>query len=344
MLYGRLVYGKPGKPKGYANIGDNIQTFAINVIYDHLGIDKSQIVELNRQDFSTYDGEDVIVPMNAWFGYTDDKRPFSDKIHPVFIGYHNMGDALPNMDKYGAIGCRDEYTYNKLKKLGFDAYLSGCMTILFPKREKNPEKGRVFIVDLPQSVIKLIPEDVKKDAIYLSHEVRIENNDGSEKTPKQIEQIAVDYLKRYDEEATLVITSRLHCAMYCIARGINVIVARDSVDERFQFMDKYMKIFTPDNMKDVDWNGYVVDLEDIKKEILEFAGKAVLGIDDVESRKKIHEFYMDRERVQIKHSFWVTTYEKLHRICPNLADFIREKILFKYTIVYNSRTNSDEIK
>lgn len=344
MLYGRLVFGKPGKPKGYVNIGDYIQTFAIDVIYEHLGIDKSQIVDIDRHDLSTYDGEEVVLPLNAWFGYTDDKLPLSEKIHPVFLGYHNMGDALPDMNKYGALGCRDEYTYNRLKKRGLDAYVSGCMTVLFPRREKQPEKEGIFIVDLPQSVINIIPENIRKKATYLSHEIKIVNDDGSEKTPAQLEQISADYIKRYEDEATLVITSRLHCAMLCLSKGINVIIARDSVDERFQFIDKFIKIYTPDNIDKVDWNGYAPDLEDFKKELLEYAGKTVSGIDDKEYRKKLHEFYMDRERVKIKHSFSVTAYEKLHKICPDLADFIREKILFKYTIAYNSRINSDDVK
>lgn len=344
MLYGRLVFGKPGKPKGYVNIGDYIQTFAVDVIYKHLGIDSENIVNINRHELSTYDGEDVILPLNAWFGYGEDKMPFSPKIHPVFLGYHNMNDPLPNMEQYGYIGCRDEYTYNIMKKNGISAYISGCMTVLFPKRESRPEKEGVFFVDLPQSVINRIPEDIKKNAHYLTHEIKIQNDDGSEKSHETIEQITVDLMNKYESEATLVITSRLHCAMVCLAKGINVIVLRDSVDERFQFLDKFLKIYTLDNIDEVNWEGTVLDLEDFKRRLIEFAGKTVQGIEDLEYQKKLHEFYMDRERVKIKHSFSVTAYEKLHKVCPNLADFIREKILFKYTIAYNSRINADDVK
>jgi exopolysaccharide biosynthesis predicted pyruvyltransferase EpsI len=54
--------------------------------------------------------------------------------------------------------------------------------------------------------------------------------------------IAQEYLDRYRKEAKLVITSRLHCALPCIAMGIPVIVMGDHRDKRLQLVEEFTKI------------------------------------------------------------------------------------------------------
>lgn len=336
MLYGRLVYGKPGKPKGYVNIGDYIQTFAIDCVYEYMGIDRQHIVNIDRHDLRVYDGDDVILPLNAWFGYKEDFMLFSDKIHPVFIGFHNLDHSVcPKLSPYEPIGCRDEATYHILAENGVAAYISGCMTVLFPKRNVDPIAGKVFLVDLPENVIRVIPNEIVSKAVYVSHEVAINESADDEQERKRIEKVARQTLQMYRDEAALVITSRLHAALPCIAMGIPVIILRDGVDERFTFLDKFIKIYNIRDKKalhEINWKGVTVDIEEFKHLVMMCACDSIKGVLQPQTYSRIHDYYMDRVRTPIAVNYKVRAYETLHKKCPDLADFIRDKILFRFTI------------
>ena len=336
MLYGRLTYCRPGKPKGFVNVGDYFQTFAIDYIYANMGIAHSEIINIDRHALESYVGEAVTLPLNAWFGYREDTCRFSKNIKPVFIGYHNLDKNVNiEMSQYGMIGCRDEATYQVLSRAGIHAYISGCMTVLFPKRDLTPQKEKIFLVDLPQSVMKIIPGEIKEKAELISHEIRIDENADDAHEQRRLEAKAREILIRYREEATLVITSRLHAALPCMAMGIPVILLREGVDERFTFLDKFIPIY---NTKDkevltkIKWQGHTTDIEQFKKELISCACEAIKGTLSEQKAMGIHDCYMDRDRTEISIPFMVKAYENLHRQFPGLADFIREKILFRFTI------------
>lgn len=336
MKYGRLVFGKPGKPKGYQNIGDYFQTFAIDLIYREMGISQDQIINVDRHDLSTYEGEQIVLPLNAWFGYQEDSCIFSEKITPVFIGYHNLDKKSAHLlSKYGLIGCRDEATFQIISKEGVQAYISGCMTVLFPKRKKEPKKKKVFLVDLPRSVQRVIPSEIKNKAEWVSHEIPINEHNSHEREIKRLEDEARRMLLRYKDEATLVITSRLHAALPCMAMGIPVILLREGIDERFSFVEKFLPIYNITNRKEIEkvnWSGSCPDIEKFKEDVMRCACSAVEGTLHEQMSGKIHDYYMKRERASIDIPFRVRMYELVHRRFPNLADFIREKILFRFTI------------
>lgn len=336
MLYGRLTYCRPGKPKGFVNIGDYIQTFAIDYIYKYMEIPEDKIINIDRHALRSYTGEEVILPLNAWFGYKDDTGEFSKYIRPVFIGYHNLNKNInKKMNQYGIIGCRDEGTYQVLSQKGIHAYISGCMTVLFPKRDIKPEKEKVFLVDLPQTVLKVIPKDIKEKAEYVSHEIQLSENINDSQEQRRLEKIAQEILQKYRNEATLVITSRLHAALPCMAMGIPVILLREGVDERFTFVDKFIPIYNikdKDILKKINWKGQALDIEKFKKQVMDCACEAIRGTLNDQTAGKIHEYYMDCERTPISIPFRVKAYESIYRRFPDLADFIREKILFRFTI------------
>ena len=173
MLYGRIVY--PANPNiasdaQYINVGDIFQTLAWDMVYDRCGIPSDRIVNISRYDLRTYDGEDVLLPLNGWFGTGrgGELFPLSPHIHPLFIGYHNIHakDAMC-LPKDAVIGCRDEKTLECVSPYVSDAFLSGCMTILFPRREFAPENGKVFIVDVSAKTRKAIPPEILHGAQLL---------------------------------------------------------------------------------------------------------------------------------------------------------------------------------
>lgn len=55
--------------KGEGNIGDCIQTIAVcNALNESDILLHSSLINLNRDDIRNYTGEEVILPMQAWYG------------------------------------------------------------------------------------------------------------------------------------------------------------------------------------------------------------------------------------------------------------------------------------
>ena len=171
MKYGRLVFSREFVSSStVCNVGDFVQTLAIDLLYKEMGIAKEDTVDIPFQSLASYKGEKVLLPLNGYFYYNREypSFPLSEDITPVFLGLYTTSKEYLKHSSFwknaGVIGCRDEATYEAVKKNGYDAYLTGCMTVLFPKREKAPENGKVFIVDAHPSIDAYIPEEIKKNA------------------------------------------------------------------------------------------------------------------------------------------------------------------------------------
>ena len=337
MQYGRIVY-TPGpmlrSGDRYVNVGDTFQTLAVDLVYDTLGIPQSIRKDVERHTLREYDGEDVILPMNGWFGTGRGGEifPLSPHIRPVWFGYHNVTKAdAQHIPKDVPIGCRDEKTFDLIRGYTDRAFLSGCLTILFPTRERVPENGKVFIVDVADKIAASVPADLRKNAVLLSHEVLFHTDAEPSEEIRRIENISREYICRYRDEASLVITSRLHCAMACIALGVPVIVMRDSFDERYAFVEKFIPLYAAGEFDRINWNPSPVDTQYIKAETMRTAC-ALLSGEDIPAENALHAFYMDRTRHAISKPFMVKAYDAVRDVSPALADFIREKILFRFTI------------
>ena len=76
-------------------------------------------------------------------------------------------------------------------------------------------------------------------------------------------------IKRYRDEAKLVITSRLHCLSPCLAMGIPVIGLFSNITPRMGWIDKLIPLYTIDDMDIIDWNGKVIHFEDVKDRLID---------------------------------------------------------------------------
>jgi len=203
--------------------------------------------------------------------------------------------TVPNSIRYfklhEPIGCRDYYTRDLLRGKGVDAYFSGCLTLTLGHvaasrihiiKEPNNE---ILLVDLDQEAINALPHDIQKCAIILTH-----NSDlylikkmratvsGSNLLKRAIKrfggapvirisrqlrssdakmQLAKGLLQRY-AGAKLVITSRLHCALPCVAFSTPVFfVRRDLSDPRFKGLLEYLRAYSLNDFKkavqQIDW-------------------------------------------------------------------------------------------
>lgn len=143
--------------KDATNIGDYVQALASSQFQP--SIDGF----INREELSSYDGEESCVIMNGWFMHNPLHWPPSEKIRPLFVAFHlnssvadeMLSDAgVQYLKRFEPIGCRDTNTVRLLTQKGVSAYFSGCMTLtLGNKYYDNHDDGTVYFVDpiIPKS-------------------------------------------------------------------------------------------------------------------------------------------------------------------------------------------------
>lgn len=251
MKYGLLTYVEN---KRFFNVGDNIQSLAAKQFLPNID------VFLNREKLGDYKGEPVKLIMNGWFTHNTHNWVPSEDIDPVFVSFHMNNTAAPAMlsekgiaylKKHEPIGCRDQFTADTLKAKGIDAYFTGCLTLTldsykvddsergediyivdplysYPRPEKifyntkhtikNILNGTVFQLNKKNKHLKnFIGKDVLDTAEFINQEPPSNQYSDKEKF-----EMAEALLRKY-AKAKLVITSRIHCALPCLALGTPVI-------------------------------------------------------------------------------------------------------------------------
>jgi len=251
MKYGLLTYDEN---KRFFNVGDNIQSLAAKQFIPQVD------AFINREKLADYKGDKTKLILNGWFTHNTTNWVPSDDIDPVFVSFHMNNTAAPAMlsekgisylKKHQPIGCRDQFTADTLKEKGIDAYFSGCLTLTldtykvddsergddiyivdplysYPRPEKifynakhtvkNILNGTAFQLGKKQKhLTNFISEEVLRTAHFVNQEPPANTYSDEEKFA-----MAEDLLHKY-AKAKLVITSRIHCALPCLAMGTPVI-------------------------------------------------------------------------------------------------------------------------
>ncbi len=281
--YIKYQYSKEAGWDCTGNIGDCIQNIAVEELYKKAGISPDKLININRDSLPTYNGPQVRLVMQGWFADAHECFPFpwSDKIDPVFLGFHVnkmnntrerfvRDNVLRQMKAYEPIGCRDRNTRDFLKMFGLDAYFSGCMTLTFDTRKKTPRNGKIFIVDLQPKSLERLPDKIREKGDFsITHLYKFDKYPITEKAAKKFEDDARNILKRYKEEAKMVITSRIHVAMPCIAMGIPVVFICDHPsDERFDVLRGIIPVYRYRDVKYVNWKPGKVNINKLKNAII----------------------------------------------------------------------------
>lgn len=291
-----------------ANIGDQIQILTIDYLYEQMGVEKKDILYIDHEDLSTYNGPPVMLPVSMPLINSSSHgmaTMFSDNIKPVFFGLTMAKDTLDSDEisyykKFEPIGCRDEKAYTIMQKYGIHAYLGGCLTVALPKRRKNSKKqNKVFIVDIPEGLKKFIPNNIEKDAEYGTHIIYGNVSNARE--------ICIERYQQYKDEARVVITGLLHGAVPCMAFGIPVILARDYVSYRFGWVESLLNIYTPSQYADIDWSPDSLNIEDHKKVIRELFAKRMRGENADDEITYLNRFYMNRDKNEYVNDVFMTT-------------------------------------
>ncbi len=251
MKHGLLTY-EEGKEK--YNVGDYVQSLAARQFLPQ--VDQF----MNRERLAEYTGDDIKLIMNGWFTHNHSNWVPVDAIDPLFVSFHVNSTAAPFMlnqkgvdylKKHQPIGCRDKNTVKLLQEKGIEAYFTGCLTLTLDNykvddSERNdkiyivdpfynyPTKDKVFLTPkhtvksilngnafklnkIQKQLEKVVDAEVLKNAEYVTQVKPI----GSE-TDEEKFTYAEECLKKY-AKARLVLTSRIHCALPCLAMGTPVI-------------------------------------------------------------------------------------------------------------------------
>lgn len=247
------------------NIGDYLQFIVNGYLLRLMQVPEEEIVYLGFQELAEYAGEDVIFP----FCYSiidfvkDGKLVISEKIHPVFLAVTlSTVDKFMDVDlfledednrdyliKNGPIGCRDEITYGMLCKHKIPAYINGCMTAIFPRKDRRGEK--VLFVDAPRSLLPYIPEELWEACEFSTQQYYFSEEEI--KDYKQMFRFVCSKYEQYVNSAKLAVTSRLHVALPLAAMGIPVVLAKDNIDGRFSFIERYIPIYGKEDYANIDW-------------------------------------------------------------------------------------------
>ncbi len=251
MKYGLLKYDEN---KRFFNVGDNIQSLAAKQFLPKVDL------YLNREKLAEYEGDPMTLIMNGWFTHNTHNWVPNEKIKPVFVSFHMNNTAAPAMlsekgiaylKKHQPIGCRDQFTADTLKAKGIDAYFTGCLTLTLDSYKVNDSEreDKIYIVDplysypRPEKIFynakatirnilngsafklkkksnhlqKFISKEVLETAEFINQEPPSNTYSDSQKF-----EMAEELLNKY-ARAKLVITSRIHCALPCLALGTPVI-------------------------------------------------------------------------------------------------------------------------
>ena len=242
--YGLMVYNyyfdRKTPNEEAANIGDYIQSLAaLQYLPKNC---KPYLIDRDKVQF--YNGKKIKLIMAGWHCRLNGTLYISSKIDPIFTSYHfNDLTNLPsvyveNMKKFAPIGCRDYETRDVFIKYGINSYFTGCLTTTLDIDYAADEKERtneIIFVDYKfgenfraDRFISSLKAYNFSNITYLDHHFKLNL------TYVERFQLTKKLLDKY-ARAKLVITTRLHAALPCLAFNTPVILINKRFDnERFK--------------------------------------------------------------------------------------------------------------
>ena len=259
--FGLLVYEPQN---GAVNIGDYIQSLAAKQFLP--GVDSW----LNREKLNHIGkAERTRIILNGWFMHNPASWPPAPPVDPLTISFHINSSAASTMTsdesvkylkEHAPIGCRDTSTLALLLKHDVDAYFSACLTLTLKREDfckSDRPRNSVLVVDpvpglagwrqllrtpfeiarglkhsrfdqpgrLRMILKALLSPDLLNQARWLAHEVPARWTSHEKRFA-----LARKRLELY-ANARLVVTSRIHCALPCLAFGTPVIFLNSSASD-----------------------------------------------------------------------------------------------------------------
>lgn len=346
MKYGVITYARTKD----ISIGDSMMSLGVREIYKKMGVKDEDIINVYfgqdvqedyENSFLNYEGEYVILPMAMAMDYDNIRKdlfPLSRKIIPVFIGFTTFSRdgyvrCLHEYKQYGPFGCRDLQTMYSARQEGLDAYMLGCLSVQsVERREETDKQKKCYLVNVPEKLKAFMPRELSENVVEVDHQMEFDSNlSGKEAADKELE-VARNLLNEYRDNAKLVVTSKLHCALPCISMGIPTIVVKwkdrragmNFFDHRFTGLDKFMNIYNYDEFDQIDWYPPRPDIEAFKQKQLETAMMMIKAVYNKYNRLcEISDYFEGG-----KHSVYYSGIELGYLSTKQKEDFIKKKTRF----------------
>ncbi|MCW3846630.1 polysaccharide pyruvyl transferase family protein [Sphingomonas sp. LB-2] len=211
------------------NLGDEIQSIAARTWLPR--VDRL----VSREALDRDPGAEVAMILNGWFMHRPRHWPPHPRFAPLVTSLHLSrdrpggprafwnrtaaermlrGEGRAWLERHGPVGARDPSTLDLLQRAGIDAYHSGCLTLTLPR----PEVARgdaVIACDLGPAELAAL-RTVTSAPVVTTH------IDRATRDPHQRLEKAAALLDLY-ARAKAVVTSRIHCALPCLALGTPVL-------------------------------------------------------------------------------------------------------------------------
>ncbi len=256
MKYGIVAYSNS------INMGDEVQSLAAKRLLPSVDyyIDRSDI---NKR----VSDEEILLICNGWFTGAPSNWPPAENIIPLFISFHVTNSnkskkLIPSAklkdyySKFGPVGCRDLLTLELFRTAGIEAYYSGDLTLTL-ENEFSERTDDILLVDplrhnytaeYRNEIIKQIVPGKYLDAVKIIKQRRSNIDISNEERFNDAEKLIEQYSR-----AKLVVTSRIHCALPCLALGTPVYFIKAgyhstllNLNDRFEGILEMFKVFGED--------------------------------------------------------------------------------------------------
>ena len=226
---------------GSDNIGDDIQSLAARAFLPRV----DRLVSREGLDIATDIPPMTRVVLNGWFMHDPRRWPPAEALDPLLISFHVTGRGRSRLQRWaptvpgrlvvgkradylrrhGPVGARDNHTLELLRRHDIDAYLSGCLTLTLDAPAGAPNHGAVVACDLPEASLAVLAARTHKPPVAVTHSVD---------RPMTVEDrfAEAERLLALYAGARSVVTTRLHCALPCLAMGIPVLFLDIGQDPR----------------------------------------------------------------------------------------------------------------
>lgn len=232
------------------NLGDIIQGLAAKQFLPN----NLEVTDRERPDLIS--SEQGFLIANGWYQHKFEHYPPPANITPFFISVHiaksdflKVKEIREYFKKHSPIGCRDKKTLWLLRGFGIPAYYSACLTLTLRAKNLNIEKNnQVLWVDnqdhpIPMEIENKLNEFVVQGITKINHDpINIDNHFVA--YSKENTQLAIELLETY-QKASLVLTTKIHCALPCIALGVPVILVHpDPTDPRLDALHALIEVIS----------------------------------------------------------------------------------------------------
>lgn len=304
MKYAKFVNTKKvdyNRIVSMVNMGDDIQSFAIDNLFNYCDIKQNDVIEIPMYLRNIIQEPCYLIAQGHYGRQYDFSFTNHPNIHPIFIGFALKDSFLLQKEveyfkKFEPILCRDEFTKMVFMKYDIEAYISGCLSLTFAKRDNKTyhKRDKYYFVDVSEEFQKLIPEEIKQRAVFTSQNIPIDTMGDLE----YIEKMISGRIAEYKSNAKMIITSKLHCMSPSIAMGIPTIAVGNNLSYRYSFVDAFIEAYDEKRFGEYDWSipKEKVDIEIVKKLLLDVGKSMIERHPDMNKIQQLDDIYSNRSR------------------------------------------------